>query len=338
MELETGKKEILIKPDRLFATTLIDEIKYSKGIAYLNDSIRENLDALSSEDPHVRFKFSGLYPHEFHDYNEARYVKEEIERLVDNTNKSVGQMNISNIDDILFITYFYYGHVGEVRGSTGTTKYLDDLIDVFLGLINKKLTPSSEDYIWIPDGSTGIETEVARHEFNDEELRMNGGYKTVSRMLGVNNVVWHLPEDLPIVMKGRYEGEEAVQLPIRLSSKISSFIIDHILAEHRKADTKFYKELCSGYINTHSWSNRARARDYKRTNKILYKLIERLDNYLISTNKFVPTQRVRHIFIYDLLILLKLIEPPYKINPTDKYSVIRTICKDNRPSGGNSIS
>ena len=62
---------------------------------------------------------------------------------------------------------------------------------------------------------------------------------------------------------------------------------------------------------------------------MLFHLIERLDDYLIDTNQPVPTKKERHVFIYDLLKLIKLVEAPFKSNSTEKASFIRTICRDN---------
>lgn len=334
MELELGNTQIVIKPNRRLATMLIEEVTYTKGISYLHDSIRKSLNQLSTSDLQLTFKFSGFHPYIFASHEEAKSAKDELEQLVGRTNKANDRLNIKNIDDLLFISYFYYGSVADVRSSGINAIYLDELTDVFLALMNRKLTPSSEDFIWIPDASTGIETEVPRSEFNEEDLLMNGGYKAASRMIGKNNAILHLPNDNPVVLNVRNDNENAIRLPSRLSTMINDLLIDHIIEQHKKADTSFYKELSSGEISMREWSNRTRTREYKRHNLMLYHIIDRLDKYLISNNSLVPTKKSRHVFIYDFLKILKLLAPPYKIDAEDKSSAIRTICNDNAIKSG----
>lgn len=334
MRLEEGKAELVITPNSQFAKKFIETFIKSKGTHQLNDAIKEAISTNGYSHDDLTFYYYGTYPNHFKSYEEARIFKESLEDLVSRTNSKAGNLKVKNIDDILFLTYFLVGHDGDVYSSNANSKYLDDLIDVFISLYDRELTPKEGDYIWVSDAVTGIETQALRNEFDEETLKMNQEYKTVSRMIGADNAIFHLPNDSTIIIDKRFVDKEPIVLPKRLSEKINAVVVDHIIEEHKKVDSKFYRDLCSGYVDTRQWRDRTKARAYKRSNKVLYPLIKQIHNYFESICSLELIKSDVQIFVYDLFVLLNLIRSPHKIDPTDKYSVIRTIIKDNDPSKG----
>jgi hypothetical protein len=324
MELIKDKPLLLITPTAILRDRLVEQTIKEKGTFSLNDSIAEELafDAEAST-----FPFIGVYPNLFKDDNEAKLFKDCLEELIGRTN-SRSHLKVKHIDDILFITYFYTGYTGEVYANNQNIKHLDDLIDVFIDLLDSKHTPTDSDHIWIEDNFTGIESEVSKHLYTEEELKMNGGFKVLSRMVPPNNVIYHFASDRPITIDKRVSDKNLIRLPERLSKKLLETTVSYIIDEHKKADTLFFKELRTGYLDTRSWRERTRARGYDRLNKALCKLIIELDHYIYDNNKSSLITDRREV-IYDVLALLKMLPFPLKINRSDKALAIRTIVKDN---------
>lgn len=328
MNLTEDKSQLVITPDSKFAKELIDRHIKSKGTHQLNDAIKEAISFNAYSDDNLSFHFDGVYPYHFQSYQDAYLFKDGVDRLIENNVSHLGNFKRIGADDILFISYFLSGYIGDVYSYNTQLKHLDELIDVFIELHDSKPTPTASDYVWIFDGVTGIETQIDKKEFSEDELKMNGGYKVESRMIPPDNVIYHFANDRPIVIDKRLTDQSEIKLPERLSKKLHATIIDHIISEHKSADTKFYKELKSGYIDTRKWRNRTKARGYGRNNRILSKLIYELDTYLLHNNSSTLITD-RRGFIYDFLALLKLIQPPLKLNRADKALEIRTIVKDN---------
>lgn len=334
MEFIPDQSELIIKPTSQFAKEFIEEFIRTNGTHQLNDAIRKAISSNSYSLDQLTLKFNGIYPNDFKSAADAQLFKESVETLVSKTNSNTGNFRIANIDDVLFILYFIVGHQGDIYGSTAQSKYLDELIDVFLSLLKRKLTSTDDEYIWIPDGITGIDTQIPRTEFSEKELKMNGGYHTISRMIGPNNEDFHIASDSPILIDKRELNEEQIVLPRRLSEKIIANVIDHIIEEHKKADTPFYHALSQGHIKLFEWENRTKVRKYRRSNKVLYHLIRHIEQYFHTNSKFKLVTKDIHVFVYDLFYILNLILPPYKIDPVEKYSVIRTMLRDNLPGKG----
>jgi hypothetical protein len=325
MELIKDKPLLRITPTAQLRAYLIEHTIQEKGTFYLNDAIVEEL-ALDTQAE--SFKFAGIYPNMFAKAEDASIFKSKLEELINNRNSRFTHLNGKHIDDILFITYFYIGYSAEVYSNNQNAKYLDDLIDVFIDLLDSQQTPTDSDHIWIPDGLTGIEIEVKKEQFNEDELRLNGGFKVYSRMIPPKNVIYHFANDRPILVGTRKADKSEIRLPERLSRMLNEIIITQVIDQHKRANTTFYKELARGYIDTWQWRQRTRARDYKRENKTLVKLINEIDAYLLTNNKSSLLTDRREL-TYDLLALLKLLQTPLKINRSDKALAIRTIIKDN---------
>ncbi|MEE1945067.1 hypothetical protein VRU48_08110 [Pedobacter sp. KR3-3] len=325
MEAIHNEPQLLITPTSQLRACLIEQTIRDKGTFYLNDAIVEELayDAVAQS-----FRFSGIYPNLFANADEAKIFKNRLEDLVKNSNSRLKHLKIEHIDDILFLTYFYTGYSAEIYGYNANKKYLDDFIDVFIDLLDSKHMPTDGDYVWLPDVVTGIESEVGKHLFTEEELKLNGGFKVYSRMVPPDNKIYHFANDRPIVIDKRDIDKDAIKLPERLSKMLNETIIRYIIEEHKKADTQFYKELTTGYIDTRYWRERTKTRNYGRNNRMLVKLILQLDSYLHANNKSSSITDRREL-IYDLLAIVKMLPMPLKRNRADKASAIRTILKDN---------
>lgn len=324
MELIKDKPLLQITPTAQLRAYLIERTIQEKGTFYLNDAIVEELAYNSDAES---FNFSGIYPNSFID-NDAIIFKNKLEELISNSNSRFTHLKVKHVDDILFITFFYTGYSAEVYSRNQNAKYLDDLIDVFIDLLDSKHTPTESDYIWVQDGFNGIETEVKKELFTEDELKMNGGFNVYSRMVPPKNEIYHFANDRPVIVGKRQIDKGDIRLPARLSKMLNETIVKQIIDEHKRADTAFYKELTSGYIDTRQWRGRTKTRDYKRENKTLVKLIKEIDAYLLTNNKSSLLTDRREL-TYDLLSLLKIMPTPLKINRADKALAIRTILKDN---------
>lgn len=326
MEIIKDKPLLLITPNAHIRTQLIEQTIQKGGTFYLNDAIVEELAYNADAES---FKFSGVYPNLFTDDNEAKKFKDTLEELIRNSNTRLTNLKIKHIDDLLFITYFYTGYSAEVYSNNENIKYLDDLIDVLLDLLDSELTPTYGNYIWIPDRFTGIESELKRELCTEDDLKRNGGFKVYSRMVPPENKTYHFASDRPIVISKRKVDKDDIRLPEILSKTLNETIIKHIFDEHKRANTAFYKELTSGYIDTRLWRDRTKQRSYERENKMLNMLITELDKYLYESNKSSFKTDRREV-IYDLFVILQMI-PPNKLkrNRLDKASAIRYIQKDN---------
>ncbi|WP_113652243.1 hypothetical protein [Pedobacter namyangjuensis] len=316
---------LLIIPTAKLKNHLIHRTIQEKGTFYLDDAI---IDELAHNADAEHFKFKGIYPNLFEGSEDASIFKHNVEELISKSNSRSSYFKVKYIDDILFITYFYTSYLAEVSAKNQNDKYLDGLIDVFIDLLDSKHTPTESNHVWIPDGLTGMEVEVSKQIFNEDELKLNGGFKIYSRMVPPKNVIYHFANDRPILVGKRHAGESEIQLSERLSRMLNETLIKHIIEEHERANTLFHKELTTGYIDTRKWRQRTKPRAYERKNKILAKLINEINAYLLAHNKSSLLTDRREL-IYDLLALLKMMPKPLKRGRANKASAIRYILKDN---------
>lgn len=350
MQIVTDKHAIIIKPNKKLVVKLVNEITETMGTFALDDVIKEELAYNSLLNNEQSFNYIGLYTDPFTAHEQVLDFKEAIEQLVTKTNVNPDPINIKHIDDVLFITLLYYSYSGAGRSVSNEEIYLHKLADVYVRLSNRKRTPVNEDNIWIQDAFTGIENMVPRSSLSEAELLNNHGYKVYSHIIHpTRQRLQHIPNDGEIVIMPVHARDKPIKLPRRLAEHLTKTMLHYIIKKHQEANTDFYNEVSNKNIDLYEWENRTQPRGYSRDNKVLAKLILQLDQYLDATNK-LSKRAQRHVFIYNLLALLKLMPLPkvlreqelpetykeqiafHRLTPIEKSSAIRTILKHNNPS------
>ncbi|GEM_PF-6277259 len=283
-------------------------------------------------DGKIPFLFNGIYGHRFDSHEEARSFFDSVNSLVEETNKTDG-MKISCIDDILFLLLTYAPKMGYVLGTRDHRKYMDELIEVFVGLRKRGVSWNFEEM------SESERESLESIKFDDlpiaERTKLIDEEKANLdvRAIQPGNIDVYIPNDFDIVIKPRNgtKGKEVV-LPEIFTSRLYKDLLKEIVEWHERYSTQFFEMLQTGEVNLHKLDSRTKYKNYKKLNEGLYKLILDLDTLLKETSTIETKDIERYAFIHDILIISGLLEKKEMTDKRGKFDRIRDIIRVNRPS------
>lgn len=334
MEFNADKNVIEIRPRSKFVTDLlISEIK-AKGAANLHPSIMEKVIGFSTDYSEILqiispINFLGGNDKILQYNGRIKDLYQELCGLIVKHSTNIPFLNSDTMDDILFITLFSWRKASEPVVRDENEIYLDELIGLYLQLKQRKIS--------LPNMEGGMDfNRLSEDEM--ETLINNDEVKVEGRMIGGINInkLIYIPSEYPIAIKGDGKRSQDIILPARLTTSLYSVIMDEIVQQHKRYNTKFYRMLCDEDFDSIKLEGRTKARRIKSNVRLIYSLATHLIDYLdfISKEPLTPTHNEpiftshKYRLIYSVLNVLEFIKS--KSSEPEKY--IRKLLHDNKPS------
>ena len=310
MELKEDSTIIKIFPNKAFASKIILEQRKKGGYSiehFFDLGLKEGIYE-SNDLSHLveSFDFAGISGKEFKTYEEANAFKTKLEAIV--TKSLEDGLNMGNIDNILFILYLHANFTMDVESIKMRYKYLDELITLYVELKQKTISiknsslTEKEKLLLERKNFDNLEEEERLQFISSQAVKIN------ARMLGTDNKLLYVPDDFNIVLK-RTNCDEDITVPERLASQFRFLMLQEIVQQHEKYNTKFYRFLLEDNQDLSQLMTRSKYSDKRKyKNTVLADLILEIEKYLNEYNNGNSVyKKTKYEFIFRILNLVGLL-------------------------------